>query len=104
MNALVFVNVFALLCLMIVFVRDKEKTKLALAISLKSFIRILPMVIATVTLIGLILGFVSRDQISRTIGEQSGFGGIITVAVLGAILHIPSIVSFPLAGSLLKRR
>jgi uncharacterized membrane protein YraQ (UPF0718 family) len=60
------------------------------------------MVIATVILIGLILGFVPRDQISRIIGEQAGFRGIFVVAVLGAVLHIPSIISFPLAGSLLK--
>jgi uncharacterized membrane protein YraQ (UPF0718 family) len=100
--AFVFINVFTFFCLIFAFTKDKTKTKRALVISLKLFFRILPMVIATVILIGLILGFVPRDQISRIIGEQAGFRGIFVVAVLGAVLHIPSIISFPLAGSLLK--
>jgi uncharacterized membrane protein YraQ (UPF0718 family) len=101
-TATVIINVFAIVSLIIAFVKDKTKAKRALMIALKSFFRILPMVIATVILIGLILGFVPRDQISRIIGEQAGFRGIFVVAVLGAVLHIPSIISFPLAGSLLK--
>jgi len=101
-SAFVFINVFTFFCLIFAFTKDKTKTKRALVISLKLFFRILPMVIATVILIGLILGFVPRDQISRIIGEQAGFRGIFVVAVLGAVLHIPSIISFPLAGSLLK--
>ena len=98
----VFVNSFALLCLLLAFIRDKEKTKRALAIALKSFLRILPTVIAIVILIGLILGFVSRDLISEIVGEQAGFRGVLIVALLGAVLHIPSIISFPLAASLLR--
>lgn len=35
------------------------------------------------------------------IGEQAGVRGIFLVAVLGSILHIPSIIAFPLAGKLL---
>ena len=101
-STFVFINVFTFFCLIFAFTKDRAKTKRALVISLKSLFRILPMVIATVILIGLILGFVPRDQISRIIGEQAGFKGIFIVAVLGAVLHIPSIISFPLAGSLLK--
>ncbi len=98
----VFVNSFALLCLLLAFVKDKEKTKHALAIALKSFLRILPTVIAIIILIGLILGFVSRDPISEIVGEQAGLRGVLIVALLGAVLHIPSIISFPLAASLLR--
>jgi len=98
----ILINIFAIGCLIFAFIKDRTKTRIALMIALKSFIRILPMVIATVILIGLILGFMPRDQISRIIGEQAGFRGIFVVAVLGAILHIPSIISFPLAGSLLE--
>ena len=98
----VFVNLFAFICLLLAFVRDRERGKRALAIALKSFLRILPVVIATVILIGLILGFVSKDQISEVIGKQAGLKGVLTVALLGAVLHIPSIISFPLAASLLR--
>ena len=71
-------------------------------IALKSLIRVLPTVVAIVIFIGLLLGFVPRSVISNIIGEQAGFKGILVVAVLGAVLYIPSLISFPLASSLLK--
>jgi len=101
-TASIFINIFALGCLIFAFIKDRTKAKMALMIALKSFFRILPMVVAIVILIGLILGFVPKDQISKIVGEQAGFKGILVVAMLGAILHIPSIISFPLASSLLK--
>jgi len=101
-STFVLINLFALLCLLLAFVKDRAKTKRGLVIAFKSFVRILPLVIATVILIGLILGFVSKDQISKVVGEQAGFEGVLVIAFLGAILHIPSIISFPLAASLLK--
>lgn len=42
------------------------------------------------------------NQISETVDEQAGFGRVIFVAFLKAILHIPALISFPLAASLLK--
>ena len=42
------------------------------------------------------------NQISETVGEQAGFGVVIFVAFLGAILHNPALISFPLAASFLK--
>ncbi len=48
------------------------------------------------------MGFVPATEISKFIGKQSGFGGILLVAIVGAILHIPALISFPLAASLLK--
>ena len=36
------------------------------------------------------------------IGEQSGFTGILLTALLGAVLHIPALISFPLAASTLE--
>ncbi len=100
--ATVIINVFALGCLIFAFIKDRTKAKMALVIALKSFVRILPTVVAIVIFIGLLLGFVPRSVISNIIGEQAGFKGILVVAVLGAILYIPSLISFPLASSLLK--
>ena len=100
--ATVIINVFALGCLIFAFIKDRTKAKMALMISLKSFVRILPTVVAIVIFIGLLLGFVPRSVISNIIGEQAGFKGILVVAVLGAVLYIPSLISFPLASSLLK--
>lgn len=84
------------------FIRDRTKTKQALIVALKSFFRILPTVLIIIIFIGLLLGFLPQSQISKIIGEQAGFWGVLVVALLGAVLHIPSLISFPLAASLLK--
>ena len=103
MNLIViFINLFAFGCLFIAFIKDREKTKQSLTIAIKSFFRILPTVFIIIIFIGLLLGFVPPTVISKIVGEQSGFAGILLVALFGAILHIPALISFPLAGSLLK--
>ncbi len=98
----IFINVFALTCLIVAFFKNRTKTKQALAIALKSFFRILPTVLIIIIFIGLLLSFVSQSLISKFIGDQAGFVGILIIGLLGAFLHIPSMISFPLAGSLLE--
>jgi len=98
----IFINVFTLGCLIFAFIRNRAKTRQALIVAVKSFLRILPIVFTIIIFIGLFLGFVSPSIISEIVGEQSGFGGVLFVALLGAISHIPSLVSFPLAASLIK--
>ncbi|WP_226996597.1 permease [Thermococcus sp. 5-4] len=84
-------------------IKDRTKTKWALKIALRSFFRIMPTMLAIIVIIGLLFGFVPEGWISGIIGENAGFKGVLTVAVLGAILHIPSLISFPLAASLLEK-
>jgi len=60
------------------------------------------MVFIIILAIGLLLGFVPPDQISRFVGEQSGIGGVLLIGVVGALMHIPALLSFPLAASLLE--
>jgi len=98
----IMINLFAFACLFISFLKNKKKTIQCLQVAIKSFIRILPMVFIIIIFIGLLLGFVPQNQISRLIGEQAGFGGVLVVTLLGAALHIPSLISFPLAASLLE--
>ncbi len=101
MNTAIVINLFALVCFIAGVIKDPKKAKMSLKIAFKSFIRILPSVIAIVVLIGLLLGFVSKNVISSIIGEQAGLLGVLITASLGAILFIPSIIAFPLAASLL---
>lgn len=96
------INIFAFTCLLISFIRNKAKTKQSLIVAVKSFFRILPIVFTIIIVIGVLLGFVPQTKISEVVGEQAGFGGVIIIAFLGAILHIPALISFPLAASLLK--
>ncbi len=98
----IFINVFTLGCLIFAFLKNRAKTRQALKVAVKSFLRILPIVFIIIIFIGLFLGFVSPNLISEIVGEQSGFSGVLFVALLGAISHIPSLISFPLAASLIK--
>lgn len=98
----VFINLFALLCVVVAFLKNRQKTKRALVLAVKSFLGIFPSVLTIIIVIGLILGFIPQSHISKIVGEQAGFWGIIIIGLLGAFLHIPSLVSFPLAASLLQ--
>lgn len=98
----IFINFFACGCLVFSFLKDRKKTKQSLLGAAKSFICILPIVFIIIIFIGLLLGFVPQTQVSKIAGEHAGFWGVFLIALLGAIMHIPSLIAFPLAASLLK--
>ena len=100
----VFINIFAIGCLLVSFFKNKQKTKKAIKIALKTFLKILPTILLIVALVGLLIGFVPDSVISKFMGNQSGIVGTLGAALSGAILYIPSIVAFPLAASFLKAR
>ena len=98
----IIINGIAIAGLLIAFIKDKRKAIQSLKVAGKTFIKILPMVFIILIAIGLLLGFVSSDQISRFVGEQSGAIGVLLVGIVGAIMHIPALLSFPLAASILE--
>jgi len=98
----ILINIFTFGCLLVAFKKNKTKTKQAVIIAVKSFFRILPVVLIIIILIGLLLGFVPQTQISKIFGKHAGFRGVLLISLLGAILHMPALISFPLAASLLK--
>jgi len=98
----VVINIIAVAGFLIAFAKDKNKAIRSLKIAGKSFIKLLPMVFVIIIIIALLLGFVPSEQISKFVGEQSGITGILLVGGLGAILHIPALLAFPLASSLLE--
>ena len=98
----IIINLIAISWLIFSIIKNRKKTGKSLKIALKTFIKTLPMIIIIIMFIGFLLGFLPRDMISRIIGEQTGVLGALVTAVLGSILFIPALISFPLAGSLLK--
>ena len=97
------INSIAIIGLILAFSKDKRKAIKSIKIAIKSLIRMLPMIFIIIILIGLLLGFIPPNDISKFIGEQSGVGGILLIGLVGAIMHIPSLLSFPLAASLLEK-
>ncbi len=82
------------------FMKDKSKTRLALKKAWKSFENILPSVLTVLLLIGFILTLLDEQAISRLLGADFGIWGVVIAAVIGCITLIPGFVAFPLAASL----
>ena len=88
--------------LLISFIKDKKKTKMALKKAWKSFENILPQLLTVMLIVGFALAVLSPETISKIIGSESGVLGILAAAVIGSITLIPGFVAFPLAAALLE--
>lgn len=82
--------------------KSKEKTKKAMQVAAKAFMKTAPSLLLVLGIVGLTFGFLDEQTISKLVGEEAGFSATIVAAVLGAITLIPSLVAFPLAGSLFR--
>ncbi|MCI0474837.1 MAG: permease [Anaerolineales bacterium] len=82
--------------------RDRAQARRAIQVAFKSFFSMLPIMLTVIGLIGLLLGLVPPDWISRYLGGASSIWATLGALALGAVLYIASIVSVPLAGSLLR--
>lgn len=92
----------AIVLLIVSYYKDKEKTKQALTKAWKSFENILPQILGVIMLVGILLAVMNTEVISRIIGEQSGWMGVVFAAIIGAITLIPGFVAFPTAAMLLQ--
>ncbi len=61
-----------------------------------------PNLLTILGIVGLILGILTPETITRLVGAEAGPIATATAAVLGSITLIPSLIAFPLAGSLLR--
>jgi uncharacterized membrane protein YraQ (UPF0718 family) len=99
-----FVTIYSLLGISLVLslVKSREKTKKAFKVAGKALLKSAPSLLAVLGIVGLTLGVLTPDTISNLVGAEAGFMATIAAAVIGAVTLIPSLVAFPLAGSLLR--
>lgn len=88
--------------LLISFLKDKKKTRMALKKAWKAFENILPEFLVVIMMVGVMLAIVNNDVISKVIGADSGWMGVVLAALIGAITLIPGFIAFPTAALLLK--
>jgi len=88
--------------LVLSFLKDRKKTKMALKKAWKAFENILPQFLSILIIIGIMLAVLSPETISKLVGQQSGWLGMVVAGTIGAITLIPGFVAFPLAAALLK--
>ncbi|HOM43361.1 MAG TPA: permease [Bacillota bacterium] len=94
--------VIAILALLASLLKSKEKTILALKKAWKSFENILPQFLSILIIIGILLTVLSPEQISKLLGRESGWYGVLIAAVIGSVTLVPGFIAFPLAAALLK--
>ncbi len=83
-------------------IKDRNKTKQALMVARKVFIKMLPALLIIIGLVGLLLGLVPPETIKLYLGDEAGLWGTSMAGIIGALVFIPNIVAVPLAGSLLR--
>ncbi len=101
MNSYIFYGL-AVILLIFSFLKDKKKTKMALKKAWKAFENILPEFLVVIFLVGFLLAVLNAETISKIIGAESGWFGILLAAVIGSITLIPAFVAFPTAAILLE--
>ena len=94
--------VIAILALSASLLKSKEKTILALKKAWKSFENILPQFLSILIIIGILLTVLSPEQISKLLGKESGWYGVLIAAAIGSVTLVPGFIAFPLAAALLK--
>ena len=102
MTTIIIIYSLVAVSLIISLIKSKEKTKKAMKVAGKAFVKTAPSLLAVLGIVGLTFGVLDEQTISSLVGEEAGFSATIIAAVLGAITLIPSLVAFPLAGSLLR--
>jgi uncharacterized membrane protein len=92
----------SIVLLAVSYFKDKKKTKMAIKKGWKSFLNILPQMLGIVTMVGFIFAFFNAETISRLVGNESGWLGVVISAIVGAITLIPGFVAFPTAALVLQ--
>ena len=84
------------------FVKDKKKTKMALKIAWKAFENLFPILLGIIIIIGIIIAVLDPQLMAKLIGKNSGFLGVVILAIIGSVALIPGFIAFPTAALLLN--
>lgn len=92
----------AVLLMLVAYLRHDGSLTVGLKSGAQTFVKLLPIFVAVFIIVGLSEVLVPQELISRWMGEQSGWRGIVLASALGAVMPPSIFVSFPLAATLYK--
>lgn len=92
----------AVLCLGCSYLKNRQKTKMAMKKALKAFENILPQFLVVFLLVAMGMAVLDTETISLVLGKNSGVLGVLAASLVGAITLIPGFVAFPAAAALLQ--
>lgn len=99
-GALLF-NIVVLLGFLLLVIRNRESGRRALALAVESLNRVTPLLIILVLVLILTQHWLSENMVIGHINSLSGPTGYLMAAFLGAVVHIPLFITFPIGGELL---
>ena len=102
MTTLIVIYGLLAICLVWSLLKSRQKTTQSFKVAARALWKMAPGLLAIVGVVGLILGVLPPETITKLVGEEAGFLATATAAVLGAVTLIPALISFPLAASLLR--
>lgn len=94
--------ILTILCLIISFIFDKNKTVEALKRGLKMFLNLLPPFILILIIVSILLYLTPNEVLVKWLGEKSGLTGMFIAAIIGSISLIPAFIAYPLGNILIK--
>lgn len=94
--------VISIILLLISFIKNKKNTKIALQKAWKSFESILPQFLTILLIVGFLLTILNTETISKIIGTDSGWFGVLLSSIVGSVALIPGFVAFSTAATLLQ--
>lgn len=92
----------AIVACVISYFTNKEKTKTALIKAWKSFENIMPQFLVIIIIVGLMLAVIDTNTITKYIGSESGFLGVLFSNIVGSIVMVPTFVAFSTGNTLLN--
>jgi uncharacterized membrane protein YraQ (UPF0718 family) len=90
------------ICLLLSFVKDRNKTMEGLKKGLFMFLKILPTIISVVIIVSVMLYLIPEQKLTSWFGQESGAMGYIAAALVGSVSLIQGFIAYPLAGVLVE--
>ncbi len=84
------------------FFKDRKRTRMALKKGWKAFDNTLPEFLVVMLFVGVMLAVLDPQTISKFIGKDSGWAGVVFAALVGSVTLIPGFIAFPTASLLIQ--
>ena len=84
-------------------IKDRNKTKKAMKIAWKTFLKMLPVLLGIVAAVSIILYLLPEDVIARYLGADNNFAAVAAALITGSVSLLPGFITFPLSGLLLQQ-
>ena len=92
-----------IIALLVSLVRSREKTLAAVKIAIRRMWNISPLFLLVMALYAISITVIPESFISKTIGSDSGLGGLAIAIIIGSVAMMPGFIAFPLCGVLLSQ-